>query len=210
MKKNLVVGLTGAVGAGKTTVAELLARRGVRVINADRLAREVVTENAIVRRNLKKAFGSDIFSADGNLLPDVLAARAFATAEATAVLNNITHPPLIRRLKSELKKYKTEDIIVVDAALILEWAPRFGVDVLVVVKTPAAQRKARAKAKYGNTLPGREITQLPEKEKIARADIILKNDGTLKKLRAKVKVLHNLLMEIKRVGLATGGRPVVI
>lgn len=92
----LLIGLTGGIGSGKSTVAAMLRDQGIRVVDADQIAREVVEPGQPALAELVEVFGQDILNDDGSLNRQELANRAFATEEATNALNAITHPSTLR------------------------------------------------------------------------------------------------------------------
>ena len=122
MTKSLVIGLTGSIGSGKSTVSRLFAARGFCIIDADILARRAVEPGTEALAALVKRFGKDVLRADGSLDRALLAERAFATAEATAELNAIVHPAVIRLLREELDaaKHRGEAVIVLDVPLLFQ------------------------------------------------------------------------------------------
>jgi dephospho-CoA kinase len=206
----LLVGLTGAIGAGKSTVAELLSKRGLPVIDADVLGRDVVETSAPVKRRLREEFGPSVFAADGAVDRDALARAAFASEEAAARLNAIVHPELWERVKRELAVRKNADVVVIDAALIVEWGPALPVDVVVVVDAPEGTRKERSRGKYGDEdFYARQSRQLDERRKLAAADVVVDNAGTPAELEGKADLLYELLMDMAR-GKKPESTPVVI
>ena len=130
------VGLTGQIACGKSSVARELQKLGAVVINADDIGREVVEQDTVVLRKLKSVFGKDIVSPAGKLDRRKLGAKAFASDENTLKLNRIVHPALLARLRKQIAKHRKDGktrLLVVDAALILEWQLDRGLDVVMVV-----------------------------------------------------------------------------
>lgn len=210
VSKPLVVGLTGAIGAGKSTVAELLSKKGVPVINADAVGHDVVETSARVKRELRAAFGPSVFTAGGDVDRDALARAAFASQEAAARLNAVVHPALVERIKGELAAYKNADVVVIDAALIVEWGPVLSVDVVVFVDAPERVRKERSRGTYGEEdFYARQSRQFDERRKLARADVVVDNSGTPAELESKAGLLYELLIEMAH-GKKPETRPVEI
>jgi len=196
-KKALIVGLTGPIGAGKTTVAALLRERGVPIIDADALGRELLESSSRFKGELAAAFGPSILTADGAVDRRALARIAFASKETAARLNALIHPLLWDRIKSEIAAQKGADIIVIDAALIVEWIKSLPVDVVVVVDAPEDVRKARSRHKYEeNDFDARQARQIDAAGKRAEADIIVDNAGSKEELRVKVGVLFRALKDM--------------
>ena len=203
-KKPLVIGLTGAIGAGKSAVAALLSAKGIPVIDADALGREVWEASAELKDALAAAFGPAIMRADGSVDRRALAREAFASEEATARLNAIVHPFLGARIRDEIAAQRDVPFVVVDAALIVEWGASLPVDVVVVVDAPEGVRRERSRDKYDEAdFSARQARQLDAAAKRAAADIIIDNSGSQAELAAKADLLYNELL-----ALANGrGRP---
>lgn len=185
-----VLGLLGGVASGKSTVARLLARRGLLVLDADREAREAVG-SPDVRRALSQRFGADLFDAGGRLDRGLLAARAFGDEAATRDLNAIVHPEVRRRLLAALEAAGPRPVVL-DVPLLLEsevLAPL--VDTWVFVEAGPALRDARAEARDWE--PGerarREARQADLAAKRARAGHVLENEGSIEDLGRQVDAL---------------------
>jgi dephospho-CoA kinase len=199
MARTLVVGLTGSIGAGKTALAALLAERGIPVIDADAEGRAAL-EAVGVRDDLLNAFGPAILAADGRVDRSKLADIAFSSPAAVARLNKHTQPALLARVNKALRRLHGAPIVVIDAALIVEWQKALPVDVIVVVEAESRARRRRARGKYAAADFGaREKSQLSADEKRAAADIIVTNDGPRDELERKAAALDDILNR-----LATG------
>jgi dephospho-CoA kinase len=195
--KTLVVGLTGFIGAGKSTVAELLSKKGVPIIDADALGRDVLATSSSVKKELRAAFGPSIFTACGDVDRNALARAAFASEAAAGQLNAVVHPPLWERIKREVATYEDADVVVIDAALIVEWGTALPVEVVVVVDAPEGVREQRSWSKYGEEdFYARQSRQFDDQRKRARADVIVDNSGSLAELAKKVDLLYGLLLEM--------------
>lgn len=141
MKK--LVGLTGKTGAGKSTVSEYLSKKGAYVIDGDVVARQVIDVDKTLIERLREAFG-DILEPDGTLNRKKLAAAAFSTPENTDKLNSIMHPSINYAIHRQAEKAFVDfDVVVVDAAAIIESGFADECDVLVVVHAPFDVRKER-------------------------------------------------------------------
>jgi dephospho-CoA kinase len=177
-----VVGLTGGIGSGKSTVAAFFRANGAVVVDADSIAREITTVGSPVLEEIQKAFGEDILDSDGKLRRQLLAQRAFASSEMTDVLNSIMHERIRERAIGEIELSNGESIVVYDMPLLVETNSVDMCDFVVVVDTPVAQRIERLKS-------GRGMTELEIRERIAMqasdharnaaADFIIKNDRDL-------------------------------
>ncbi len=192
-----MVGLTGAIGAGKTTVAKLLSRKGVPVIDADALGREILEMSEEARAAVRKAFGTSVFAADGLIDKTALARAAFASREAVERLNRAVHPALWKRIEAELASRRDVDVVAIDAALIVEWGTAVPVDVVVVVEAPEDARRERSRLKYAaEDFGARQAGQFDVKRKRARADVIVNNAGSLTDLEKKADRLYRVLLDV--------------
>lgn len=180
----LVVGLTGGIGSGKSTFAALLSERGAVVIDADTLGHQALAPGQPTWHAVVDQFGDEILAA-GSMEIDrkVLARIVFDDASKRAALNAITHPFIMRRIAESLEAFRnTDEIVVLDAALIIELGLSAGLDVIVVVATDTEVRRARLKQDRGMTgaaIDARIAAQARPEDLLAAADIIVRNDGSL-------------------------------
>lgn len=184
----LRVGLTGGIGSGKSTVAALLARRGAVVVDADRIAREVVEPGTPGLAAVVEAFGDDVLAADGSLDRPALAAVVFADPEARARLDGIVHP-LVRRRAAELLAGLPDDAVVVnDVPLLVETGQAGGYDLVVVVETDPGIRVARLveRGLPEDDARARIAAQATDEQRRAVADVVVDNRGTPEELAAAV------------------------
>jgi dephospho-CoA kinase len=193
-----IVGLTGGLGAGKTSVARALAQGGARLVDADRLGHQVL-EDPRVRSELAEAFGKDVLGPDGKVQKDELGRRAFANAASLARLNAISHPRLLTLLRAALQGFAAAGVrglVVLEAALLVEWDLGSWCDEVVVVTAPRALRAARAHESRGlsaEEVEARLSAQLPEEIRVGYADRVLVNDGSLEVLAERVQTLADSL-----------------
>lgn len=189
----MFIGVTGQIGSGKTTAAKILASFGAAVIDADRLGREVVDGSAPLRKKLAGQFGGEILTASGRLSRRKLARLAFANEAAKQRLNRLVHPYLLRELRRQMKELaKRHEVVVIDAALLLDWELDRRMDLVLVIQ---ASMKARLKrlTERGMTrddILARQKAQLPFSEYRKRADCVVLNNGSVDKLRAKLQRLY--------------------
>ncbi|MBK5289217.1 MAG: dephospho-CoA kinase [Acidimicrobiia bacterium] len=141
----LLVGLTGGIGAGKSTVAALLASHGAVILDADQVARDVVEPDQPAFHALVKEFGPEIVGADGRLDRAVVAAKAFATPEGKAALDAITHPAIHAEFGKRMTEAPSDAIVVMDVPLLVESgnAAERGYEVVIVVEAPEHLRLDR-------------------------------------------------------------------
>jgi dephospho-CoA kinase len=205
----LVVGLTGGVATGKSTVARMLRARGAAVLDTDALVHELQAPGTEVYRAILDAFGSDILAPDGTLDRQKLGTRIFADPEARRRLEAIVHPAVaaeIRRRVEVLRREGRTRLCIVEAALLVE-AGRHGiVDRIVAVTAPEAEQVARLRAKSGlgeEEAWRRVRAQLPSAAKAGRADHVLVNDGDLAALARNVDALADILLGEAAAGQKT-------
>lgn len=199
-KKSLIVGLTGIPGSGKSKVSGMLAQHGAIIVDVDLAGRWVVEENKNVLEQIRQTFGDAVFIGD-ELDRRKLGALIFADQNMRDKLNRIVHPVMLQRvddLINESLKTGHAPYIVVDAALIFELGLDKKVDVTVTVSSPIEICIKRAMQRDGlgrEQVMQRIKSQLPQEEKIRRADYVLRNDGDRGNLEKEVKKLHNRLLE---------------
>jgi dephospho-CoA kinase len=198
-----VWGLTGNIGSGKSTVARLLAARGVPVVDADQVAREVVQPGTQALREIAARWPS-VLAPDGSLDRKALAARDFADAKERAELNRIVHPRIAEEVSSRLGALagKGHPVAVYEAALIVENRLHEGLDGLVVVTAPEAAQLARLRERDGMSdaeARARLASQLPAADKLLHATFVIDNQGSEAELEAQVDRLL--------AAMAKAGRP---
>jgi dephospho-CoA kinase len=185
----LLVGLTGGIGSGKSTVSGLLAERGAELIDADHIAREVVMPGTPAWCKIRDHFGPGVLFPDGHIDRQALADIVFGNPTKLALLNEITHPAIFARIAQRLEAAHDRDVIVVlDAALLIETGLAQRVDVLVVVDSPRAVQVERlaAKGMPASQARARIAAQLDPRERRARADLVIDNAGSLEDLARQV------------------------
>ena len=186
----LTVGLTGGIGAGKSEVSRLLVECGAVLIDADRIAREVVEPGTPGHAAVVEAFGEDILAEDGSLDRPRLGALVFSDPEKLATLNSIVHP-LVGARSRELEEAAPEDAVVVhDVPLLTEngLAPLYDV-VIVVDASPETQldRLVRLRGMSEEDARARMAAQATREQRRAIADIVIDNDVPLDELERRVK-----------------------
>jgi dephospho-CoA kinase len=191
MVKPFLVGLTGSIGAGKSTVAQLFARRGAQVIDADALGHAALHD---LREPILAEFGPEIKDENGNISRAKLAALVFADPQKRQALEAIVHPH-IRRLAEEQICQSQAALVVVDAALLIEAGWHRQCDRVVFVDAPWEVRVQRVQARSGwdaASLRAREAAQMPLTSKRAYANHSIMNDASLETLQAQVDDLLRL------------------
>ena len=190
------IGLTGGIGSGKSTVAKMLAQKGAVVIDADVIAREVVEPGQPALAALVEAFGDGILNDDGTLHRAGLANLAFATPEATARLNAIMHPLIAERSDRLVAEAPADAVLVYDMPLLFETGQQHNVDKVVVVDVPLDLQILRATKIRGldkSDVMRRIAAQMPREERVAKADVVIDNDGDLGSTLQQVERLWDAL-----------------
>jgi dephospho-CoA kinase len=184
----LRIGLTGGIGSGKSTVSALLAARGAVVIDADRIAREVVEPGTPGLAAVVDAFGEQVLRDDGSLDRPALAAVVFADPEARRRLDGIVHP-LVRARAAELAAAVPDDAVVVhDVPLLVETGQAGSYDVVLVVQADPEVRVHRLvqRGLGEEDARARIAAQATDEQRRAVADVVLDNDGTEEQLAAQL------------------------
>ncbi|MER5751012.1 dephospho-CoA kinase [Streptomyces sp. NPDC002088] len=186
----LSVGLTGGIGAGKSEVSRLLVERGAVLIDADRIAREVVAPGTPGLAAVADAFGEEVLAEDGSLDRPRLGSIVFADPEKLAVLNSIVHP-LVGARSRELESAAAEDSVVIhDVPLLAEnsLAPLYDV-VVVVDASPETQldRLVRLRGMTEEEARARMAAQATREKRLEIADVVIDNDVPLAELERRVR-----------------------
>jgi dephospho-CoA kinase len=183
------VGLTGGIGAGKSTVAKLLAAKGAVVVDADRIARELQQPGTRVFAAIVDEFGDGILAADGTLDRAGLAAIVFADPERLQRLNEIVHPAIDAEIRRRVRaRIRSDDIVVLDIPL-LSPAAAYPLSGIIVVDVPieiAVDRLVRLRAMDELDARRRIERQIGRDERRAMADVIIDNSGDEKLLAREV------------------------
>ncbi|NYJ07825.1 dephospho-CoA kinase [Petropleomorpha daqingensis] len=184
----LNIGLTGGIGSGKSTVSALLAERGAVIIDADRIAREVVEPGTPGLAAVVAAFGDAVVGPDGFLDRPALAAVVFVDPAARARLDGIVHP-LVRARAAEVAAAAPPDAVLVhDIPLLVETGQAERYDVVLVVRADHATRVARLEARgmAADDARARIAAQATDEQRAAVADVVLDNSGTREELASQV------------------------
>ena len=198
----LVVGLTGGIGAGKSTFAALLAERGAQIIDADLIGRDAILPGRPAWHSVVAQFGEEIIvpgtmDVDRRRLADIV----FADRRKLAALNAIVHPVIFKKVAEEVELLAgTDEVVIIDAALIVEAGVEKDVDVLVVVVSREELRIERLVT--GRGMSRREVgarirSQVSDADLIARADIVVTNDGSLEDLVKEADRVWPLLTALR-------------
>jgi len=197
----LVLGLTGTIASGKSSIAAMFADFGATVVSADQLAREAVAPGTATLHALVEAFGPSIVDAAGTLVREALAQRVFDDPAARAQLNAITHPAIARLAEARLRELRTRRVplVIYEAPLLFEAGAAQRVDlVLTVMLDPVVLRQRLAGRDHlaPAEMQARIDAQWPQAEKIARADFVIDNSGSLAETRRQVAALYQHLLSL--------------
>jgi len=194
-----IIGLTGGIGTGKSTVAKIFSELGAAILDADVIGKMVVETDPTVLRELQAEFGNDIVDDRGRLKRQELGHRIFGDLGRVERLNKIVHPHLIARLRQEEEAALKDgaSLVIVDAALIYEADLEDQFDHIVVVTAPLELRLERVRRRDGFTdeqIMQRIQSQIPIEEKEKHADSVIRNDGHVEELKEAVHVLYHQLV----------------
>lgn len=185
-----LVGLTGGIGSGKSTVARALAARGAVIVDADEVVRDVQSPGSPVLAALAARFGADILADDGSLDRALLAGRVFGDAEALAALNSIVHPAVGAEMNRRVREQASGDrVVVMDIPLLTE-NPRAGLQGIIVVDVPVETQVRRLVDGRGFTEDDARVRigrQASREARLATASIVVDNSGTVAELEAQVQ-----------------------
>ncbi|MGI6083058.1 MAG: dephospho-CoA kinase [Limnochordia bacterium] len=201
----LVLGLTGGIASGKSTVAHMLSSLGARVIDADRLARDVVALGSEALTEVRKEFGRSVFNADGSLNRAALGKIVFADPAKRKRLEDITHPRILKEMRRQLQVIKAQGetaLIVLDVPLLFETPEILPLcDYTAVVWLPEELQIRRLIQRDRLSRPDalRRIgAQMPLDEKRRLADVVIDNSGSLTATQTQVRDLWTRLVEKKK------------
>jgi len=191
-----VIGLTGGIGSGKSTVSRFLVELGAVIIDADKLGHEAL-RNPEIRQEIIATFGETVLTPDGDVDRARLGEMVFGNAEALARLNQIVHPWILDVIRALLEEYRRRGVVVVlEAPLLVETGATSLVDQVWVTVAPESTVLKRLKERSGlseaETL-ARIRSQISSEERVKHANVIINNDGSLDELKAKVEELWRKL-----------------
>jgi len=194
-----VIGLTGGIGSGKSTVSRFLAELGAVIIDADKVGHEVLGTSSQVRRELLATFGWQVIAPSGKVNRKKLAEIVFQDPQSLSQLNQIMHPRIYDTVKAQLEEYRKQGagVVVLEAPLLIEANWTSLVDEVWVTVASESTVLRRLKEKFGLTEPeslARIGSQLPAEERTKHADVIINTDCALGELKAKVKELWQRLL----------------
>jgi len=199
-----VIGLTGGIAAGKSTVAEIFKAKGAAVLDADLVSRSVIAPGTIAHSGLVSYFGREILAEGDQIDRARLAALSFQDDKSVKALDNITHPEIFKEISKWLANLDpTMHVAVVEAALLIEtidkWNDGLSFDAMVVVSTsPELQLERLRSFRQMNEHDSlsRINAQAPAGKKTAAADFVIENRGTLIELRREAELVWEALVTL--------------
>lgn len=197
-----VVGLTGSIASGKSLVSRILQDMGIRVIDADLIAREVVKPGQPAWQKIKETFGGEVLSTDLTINRKLLAEKVFGNEQMLNTLNAITHPVIIEKINREISIFRKEsqnrqELLIIDVVLLIESGLVHLVDKVWVVYIPEEiqikRLMKRDQITYEQALK-RVGSQMSGEEKKKHADAVIDNSGTMEETRERVEQLVQELL----------------
>jgi dephospho-CoA kinase len=192
----LRVGVTGGIGSGKTALTDWLSEQGIVIVDADRVAREVVQPGTPALKAIIDAFGEQYLTQDGNLDRAAMRQLVFGDEEKRLLLESITHPQIREALLDQLQRADSA-YVVLSSPLLLESGQSEMVDVSVVVDVPEEMQIQRTMARDANDKALVEkimAAQMRRQERLQLADIVVDNSGDLSALHDRAALLHETLL----------------
>jgi len=198
----IIAGVTGTIGTGKSTVANMFAELGAFVIDHDRISREGVEPGKPAWQAIIDDFGTEVLNSDRSINRQALADVVFKDPASLQRLNSIVHPAVLnedQRLVEERKLIDPDGLIIKDVPLLLEAGPEIAhllvEKIIVVFASPEVQiKRLIARGVPEEDARNRIKTQLPVSDKTKYADFVINNDGTLEETRKQVKDIYSRLM----------------
>ncbi|MCE5314591.1 MAG: dephospho-CoA kinase [Armatimonadota bacterium] len=193
----MIIGITGGIGTGKSTVLKILAELGARTLSADDIAREVLAKGEPAYREVLAHFGSAVLAAGGQIDRQVLAGIIFADPEARHDLDTITHPRIIAKINRAIRAFRDEpgsesSVLVVEIPLLMECGMESIVDEVIVVAAEQETQIRRLTSRGGisrDEALRRIGSQMSMTDKVRRADRVIRNDSDMQSLRESVEAV---------------------
>lgn len=200
VRAGVLVGLTGSIGAGKSLVADVFRASGIPVLEADVIARELMTSDATLRAAIIELLGPDVY--DGDVLDRKAVAQAiFGNPDLLKRMNALVHPRTIAEQNRRAQELFSQgkQTVACEAALIFESGGEDRFDYLVVVDADRELRLKRAAERDGSSIDDirkRDESQFPSEKKVARADFVIRNNGSLEEAKRNASFVATLLQAL--------------
>lgn len=186
------IGLTGSIGAGKSTVSEILREMGAAVIDADAISRDITMNDEVLLKEIRSTFGDKVFCGDGKLDRTKLASLVFSNKDEREKLEGLLHPRIISRMLEAERDNANEEFVIFDVPLLFETGLSGKMDAIWVVDASEEIRIGRLAERSGMSREDAENrikAQYSDEEKRRRADIIIENNGSRIELKRRVECL---------------------
>lgn len=197
MKNKYIVGLTGGIGSGKTSVSDLFAKKSIDIVDADIIAREVVMPGSVGLQAILNAFGSQIINTNGELNRALLREIVFKETTNKDKLNAILHPLIRQEMLKQLSN-TVSSYCILSAPLLFENKLQTLVQVSLVVDLTEETQLKRTSLRDNSrpeTIKGIIAAQISRKERLALADYVIDNSGDIENLQSQVDELHQIFMQ---------------
>lgn len=194
----MIIGLTGGIASGKSTVSNFFKKLGVEIVDADIVAREISERKATIDK-ICNIFGRDILDENGRIVREKLRERVFQDKRLVQKLNSIIHPQVIEYFKERKDENREDELLIFDVPLLYEAKMDTLCDKVIVVGVDRKKQIERVIQRDGSSEEvARNIiaNQMSLDDKIKRADIVIMNDGTLEELKGKVLKVYKELREV--------------
>jgi dephospho-CoA kinase len=201
----IIVGLTGSVGTGKSTVTNFFRELGAYIVDWDELARDVIRPHSRAWKEIVEYFGKDFLNEDLTVNRQKLAEMVFSDKEKIAKLNQIVHPEVFsedERITNDIKGLNPDALVIKDIPLLFELTRPIFLDKIVVVSASEQTqlRRLEEKGMSREDAQSRIKSQLPLEEKIKSADFVINNDGPLEETKKQVEEIYSLLRKGEQYG----------
>lgn len=196
----ITIGLTGNLGTGKSTVAGMFAKYGAKIIDADAVVHEMLSSNAKVKKDVIRSFGKEILT-DGVIDRRVLGQIVFKDAKKLKQLTSVVHPAALKEVQAQIQMFRKKPkvrMVVIDAPLLIEAGWHTWVDYLIVVKSSRRLQEMRLhkeRRMSKSEIRRRLKFQLPIRQKINMADIVIDNRFSLTKTQEQTRVIVQRLLD---------------
>ena len=200
MPRPTIAGLTGGIASGKSTVAAMLAEAGARIVDADRIAHQVVLKGESAWQDIVDHFGSGILARDGQIDREALGAIVFNDTEAKKALNGIVHPRVFETMAQEIQSLAEAhpgDLIIMDVPLLIESGLHTSLPIVILVYVPEVMQQERLMRRDGLNAADAAVrirAQMPIDAKRAHAHYIVDNTGDLGATRRQVLAIYRKIL----------------
>ena len=197
--KKLVIGITGGIGSGKSTVSEIISQNNYTVLKADDIAKKIMSEDSKIISEISSKFGIESYI-DGKLNKKYLADKVFNNPEKIGLINSIIHPPTIEFIRKESQIIlQKSDLVFVESALVFEakMEDLFNYILLITsLEDTRIKRVLNRDLESMSEIKSRIMNQIPEEQKRGKSDFVIENNSTLEELKTRVIFFLNLFKSL--------------